>query len=148
MAYGDSNAAAQVQATPQPRITPLSKPFWDLAERGIYAVQTCDECGDTHVPETPVCPRCLSSHQSWRPASGRGTLESWADFHRAYWDGFSSELPYRTCVIRLAEGPLIVSNLVGDQSDIRVGAGVHVVFERASDGVTLPKFVLDRPAAP
>lgn len=145
LAYGDPNTTSVAQSKPQPRITPLNKPFWDYALKGIYALQRCDACGDAHVPESPVCPRCLSDRQSWKPASGKGTLESWADFHRAYWDGFKDELPYRTCLVRLDEGPLVVSNLVGDQAGIRIGARVHVVFEAVAEGVALPKFALDGP---
>lgn len=145
LAYGDPRAADVAQSKPLPRITPLSKPFWDYALKGIYALQYCDACGDAHVPESPVCPRCLGDRQSWKPASGKGILESWADFHRAYWEGFRDELPYRTCLVRLHEGPLVVSNLVGDQVGIRVGARVHVVFETVANGIALPKFALDGP---
>jgi uncharacterized OB-fold protein len=143
MAYGDSIVDTPAYEKPLPRITPLNKPFWDFARQSVYALQTCDACGDAHVPESPVCPRCLGDRQSWKPSSGRGTLESWADFHRAYWGGFTAELPYRTCLVRLDEGPLIVSNLVGDQADARIGVRVHVVFEAIADGILLPKFALD-----
>jgi uncharacterized OB-fold protein len=74
--------------------------------------------------------------------SGRGTLESWVDFHRAYWDGFKDDLPYRVCLVRLDEGPLMVSNLVGGDGACAIGARVHVVFDRVTDEVTLPKFAL------
>jgi uncharacterized OB-fold protein len=143
MAYGDSAADRATQEKPLPRITALNKPFWDYALRSVYALQTCDACGNVHVPEAPVCPACLSDRQSWKPATGKGTLESWAAFHRAYWDGFKDELPYCTCLVRLDEGPLVVSNLVGDQTKIALGARVHVVFERVANGVALPKFALD-----
>jgi uncharacterized protein len=128
---------------PLPVITPLNKPFWDYAARSIFALQTCDTCGDAHVPPSPACPKCLSEDQSWKPASGRGTLESWADFHRAYWDGFKEELPYRTCLVKLDEGPLIISNLIGDDAKTRIGARLRVTFERATDEISIPKFVLD-----
>lgn len=144
MAYGESATDKLVQSKPLPKITAFNKPFWDYALKSVYALQTCDACGDVHVPETPVCPRCLSDKQSWKPASGRGTLESWADFHRAYWDGFKEELPYRTCLVRLDEGPLIVSNLVGEQANPKIGARVHVVFEHVAEGIALPKFALDQ----
>lgn len=144
MAYGDSAPAqAPIATKPLPRVTPLNQPFWDFAKQHVYAIQTCDACGDAHVPEAPVCSRCLSDKQSWKPASGRGTLESWADFHRAYWDGFKDELPYRTCLLRLDEGPLVISNLVGDQSKTKVGARVRVVFEAVTDEITLPKFAVE-----
>jgi uncharacterized protein len=128
---------------PLPRITPLNKPFWEFAARSIFALQTCDSCGDAHVPPSPVCPQCLSASQTWKPSSGRGTLESWVDFHRAYWDGFQDELPYRVCLVRLDEGPLFVSNLIGVQNEVRVGTRLRATFERATEEIVVPKFVLD-----
>ena len=106
-----------VYRKPLPAITPLNKPFWDYAARSIFALQTCDACGDAHVPPSPVCPRCLSANQAWKPSSGRGTLESWADF--------------------------IISNLVGDDAKARIGARLRVTFERVTEEIVLPKFVLD-----
>jgi uncharacterized OB-fold protein len=127
---------------PLPQITPLDRPFWEHAQRSQLVVQHCDACGDLHVPASPVCPNCLGSEQDWKLMSGRGTLESWVDFHRAYWDGFKDDLPYRVCLVRLDEGPLMVSNLVGGDGACAIGARVHVVFDRVTDEVTLPKFAL------
>ena len=127
---------------PLPQITPLTKPFWDAARESRLVVQTCTACGDTRFPPSPVCPKCLSSDQSWKQASGSGTLESWVDFHRAYWGGYNDSLPYRVCLVRLAEGPLLVSNLVGNSDNVKLGAAVQVVFDKVTDDVTLPKFAL------
>lgn len=128
---------------PLPRITPLNEGFWAHARRSVFALQVCADCGDAHIPEAPVCPRCLSDNQSWQASSGKGTLESWVDFHRAYWDGFQDELPYRVCLIRLDEGPLFISNLVGDAEGVGLGVRVRAVFEPVNDEITLPKFELD-----
>jgi len=105
-------------------------------------VQVCGNCGDAHFPPSPVCPECLSDAQDWKPVSGRGTLESWVEFHRAYWPGFAAELPYSACLVRLAEGPLLISNLVGDTTSAKLGAAVHVVFETVTETLSLPKFAL------
>jgi len=129
-------------AKPLPKIDPLNGPFWDHAREGRLAVQVCNVCKDAHFPPSPVCPNCLSEDQAWQPVSGRGTLESWIEFHRAYWDGFKDDLPYSVCLVRLAEGPLLVSNLVGDAAKAKLGAAVNVVFEQATEEVTLPKFAL------
>jgi uncharacterized OB-fold protein len=126
---------------PLPKIDALIQPFWDAAKAGRLAVQHCLACEDLHFPPGPVCPRCLSSDQDWQPVSGRGTLQGWVDFHRAYWDGFKDNLPYRCCLVRLDEGPVLVSNLVGDQ-EVRFGAAVRVVFDAVTEDVTLPKFEL------
>ena len=74
---------------------------------------------------------------------GHGTLESWVDFHRAYWDGFKDELPYRTCLVKLDEGPLIISNLVGDDAKTKLGARLSVTFERVTEEIAIPKFALE-----
>lgn len=127
---------------PLPKITPLNKPFWDAARERRLVVQTCRACGDAHFPPSPVCPACLSDTQEWKDAAGTGTLESWVAFHRAYWDGFRDHLPYDVCLVRLTEGPLLVSNLVGDTAKAKLGAPVRVVFDPVTDTVTLPKFTL------
>ena len=127
---------------PRPRIDALTRGFWEHAQAGRLAMQVCADCGDVHFPASPVCPNCLSGTQSWQPVSGAGTLESWVAFHRAYWPGFSEDLPYDVCLVRLAEGPLLVSNLVGGVGAATLGAPVHVVFEAVDPALTLPKFAL------
>ncbi len=127
---------------PLPDIDTLNKPFWDAARESRLVVQHCTACGDVHFPPGPVCPQCLSDAQDWQTVSGRGTLAGWVDFHRAYWDGFKDSLPYRCCLVKLAEGPVLVSNLVG-QAEPKFGAPVKVVFDAVTDEVTLPKFAVD-----
>lgn len=127
---------------PLPRIDTLNKPFWEAARAEKLVIQACDDCGDVRFPPSPVCPKCLSAAQSWKAASGNGTLKSWVDFHRAYWGGFNGALPYRVCLVRLEEGPLLISNLVGASDAAKLGAAVRVVFEKATDDITLPKFTL------
>jgi hypothetical protein len=70
-------------------------------------------------------------------------LESWVDFHHLYWPGFKEELPYRVCIVRLVEHALLVSNLLKSDKEPRLGAPVHVVFDKVTESVTLPKFALD-----
>jgi uncharacterized protein len=141
--YGDGSPSNLTSSgKPLPVITLLNAGFWALTRQSIFSLQTCNACGDRHAPESPVCPRCLSSDQDWRPASGEGVLESWVDFHRAYWDGFKDELPYRVCLVRLKEGPLFVSNLIGNGEEPRGGAPVRVVFTKVTEEVTLPRFML------
>jgi uncharacterized protein len=141
--YGDgSSARLTSDGKPLPTITPLNEKFWALARKGIFSLQTCKACGHQHVPESPVCSQCLSADQDWLPTSGEGVLESWVDFHRAYWDGFKAELPYRVCLVRLKEGPLFVSNLIDDGHELRIGLAVRVVFIKVSEDIALPQFTL------
>ncbi len=123
---------------PLPVITKLTHGFWEHAKANRLAVQVCRQCGDHHFPASPVCPKCLSDAQDWQPVSGRGTMESWVEFHRAYWPGFAADLPYRVCVVRLEEGPLLASNLVGETPEM--GGAVEVLFQPVTADITLPKF--------
>jgi uncharacterized OB-fold protein len=125
---------------PLPKINEVNQGFWDNARAGKLSVQQCKACGDKRYPPSPVCPKCLSPNQEWVAVSGKAALESWVDFHRAYWDGFKGDLPYRVCLVRLAEGPVMVSNLVGPSDHAKIGAAVEVVFDAVTDDVTLPKF--------
>lgn len=128
-------------AKPRPLINAISRGFWDNARQQRLSVQRCDDCGDTHFPGSPVCPRCLSEAQSWMPVSGRGALLSWVRFHRAYWEGFRADLPYLVALVGLEEGPMFVSNIVGTAcDDLKIGERVEVVFQKVDDEVTLPKF--------
>jgi len=129
-------------AKPLPRIDTLNRPFWEATRENRLIMQYCVDCGDLRFPPAPVCPKCLSPNQAWKSVSGLGTLQSWVDFHRAYWNGFNDDLPYRVCLVRLDEGPLIVSNLVGNSDGVKLGAPVRVVYDRVTSEVTLPKFEL------
>jgi uncharacterized protein len=128
--------------TPLPRLDTVNRPFWAATKAGKFMLQFCKDCGDTRYLPGPICPKCLSSNQDWKQASGRGTLESWVDFHRAYWDGFKGDLPYRVCLVKLEEGPVVVSNLVDKTDNLRMGQPVKVVFDKVTDDVTLPKFTV------
>jgi uncharacterized protein len=127
---------------PVPRVDTISQPFWAAAKEGRLLLQHCPSCGDIRFPPGPVCPKCLAGEQDWVESSGNGTLESWVDMHRAYWDGFKGDLPYRVCLVRLEEGPIVVSNLIDRTDNLRMGAPVRVVFDAVTDDLTLPKFAL------
>jgi uncharacterized OB-fold protein len=122
----------------------LMQPFWENARAHRLSIQHCDDCGDRHFPPSPVCPHCLSENQSWELVSGRGTLVSWVTFHRAYWSGFIPDLPYQCCLVRLAEGPLLVGNFAGEKpARLEEGLPVRAVFQDMTEDFTLPKFAIE-----
>lgn len=137
------DSAATAYRKPLPGPDPVMKPFWEHAHAGRLAIQACNNCGDMHMPAAPVCPKCLDDDQEWQIVSGNGTLESWVEFHKAYWGGFVEDLPYVVCLVRLDEGPLMYSNIVGAKEEgLTIGQRVRVVFDRVTPEVTLPKFSL------
>lgn len=126
---------------PLPPSDPLMQPYWAALKERRLTVQRCEDCGDRHFPASPVCPRCLSENQAWETTRGLGTLVSWARFHRAYWPGFRDSLPYDVCVVKLDEGPVVVSNFAGPLQDHwRCGMRLRVVFEAVADDLTLTRF--------
>lgn len=129
---------------PAPNGGPIEQPFWDLARQGKLGVQHCTNCGDTHFPPTPICPKCLHDEQQWQVASGRATLESWTAFHKAYWPDLLPETPYNVCLVRLAEGPLMISNLIDAPAELRLGMALEVRFVACEGGFSLPVFTPER----
>lgn len=129
---------------PLPVIDALVAPYWKHAKAHRLSVQRCDACGACHFPPSPVCPECLSERQHWEVVSGRATLVSWATFHRAYWDSYNDDIPYAVCVVRLAEGPLVVSNFAGRTPEhLRMGLPLRVVFDDVTPDISLARFVVD-----
>jgi uncharacterized OB-fold protein len=50
-------------------------------------------------------------------------------------------VPYNVAFVELAEGPRVISNVVGVKNDdLHIGMPVQVVFEDVNDQISLPKF--------
>jgi uncharacterized OB-fold protein len=83
----------------------------------------------------------MSDQLEWREASGRGTVESYTIVTRAVSDAYAADVPYVIALITLAEGPRMMSNVIGcDVESVKCGLAVEVVFERWSAEITMPKF--------
>ncbi len=128
-------------AKPLPAISSLNQPYWDGLRGHELRLQRCDECATVWSPPAPLCPRCWSRQFTWAKLSGRGQVNSWVVFHQAYFRGFESDVPYNVAEVELEEGPRLLTNLIGvANDDIRAGMPVEIVFERATDEITLAKF--------
>lgn len=126
---------------PLPQIDNWNRPFWDAAHRHELSVQACADCGHMFTPPGPVCPECLGDKLQWKTVSGRGVVESWVVFHQQYFKGFEKDLPYNVAMIRLDEGPFLFTNILEiDNGDLRRGLQVEVVFEQATEEITIPCF--------
>ena len=68
-------------------------------------------------------------------------MQSWVVFHQKYYAGFADELPYSVALVRLDEGPLLMSNLVGVPNDaLRIGQRVRVTFRDVDERISIPVF--------
>ena len=132
-------------AGPIPVPTPETRPFWEAARRHQLCLPRCRPCAALVFFPRAVCPGCLGADLEWQRLSGRGTLHTFTVVHRGL-KGFPLGPPYVIAMVELAEGPRLMTNLVGvdpDPAKIRIGMAVEVVFEDVSADIALPRF---RPA--
>ena len=128
-------------ARPLPTITPATEPFFAGARAGELRVQRCTACAELRFPARSICSHCLATGADWVAVCGRGEVFSFVVMHQVYHPAFAAAVPYAIAVIRLAEGPKMLSNIVGIAAhEIRVGMPVEVVFEKVDEHISLPKF--------
>ena len=98
-----------------PIMTLYDQPMWESIERHKMALPKCSHCGAFRYPPGPVCAQCHSLDYQWTEISGEGKILSWVVFHKQYFDDHPA--PYNAIAVRLAEGPIVVSNLVGAEPE-------------------------------
>ncbi|MFB6169498.1 MAG: Zn-ribbon domain-containing OB-fold protein [Haloferacaceae archaeon] len=114
----------------------------DAVDAGELRLQHCHDCGLVNFPPRVRCPDCFAE-MTWAPASGEGTVYSVGVVHRPNQPAaFEERLPVVLAVVELAEGPRLVSNVLADPDEVRVGAAVRVVFETVAAETVLPLFEL------
>lgn len=129
--------SAVAKAVPVP--TPETQPFWDGAKAGRLMIQRCRTCDRAYFYPRPFCPHCSSDDVEWFTASGRATLASYVISERAA-PGFTA--PYVIAIVELAEGPRMMTNIVGvDPAPDRLPLDLPLVvrFEERGD-VAVPVF--------
>ena len=130
-------SAAPKRALPVP--TPETQHFWDGTAAGELRLQRCLACGDVYFPPQPWCPRCTSDDVEVFVASGEATLYSYV-ISQLPAPGFAP--PYVVAVVTLAEGPRLLTNLVGvapDPDALPLDLALVVEFSTVSD-MALPVF--------
>ena len=135
---------SQNPAKPIPVPDAISAPFFDGARAGRLMLQHCAACDGWSFPVRERCPHCFAAPLQWRPASGRGTLYTFAIMHQVMNPGFAADVPYNVSQIDLAEGVRMVANIIGVPNDqLRIGMKLEVCFDDVGDDIRIPKF---RPA--
>src|SRR5262245_39204876 len=114
---------------PVPIPTKEDRPFWEAAKRHEFVLPRCRQCGHVWFPPYLNCQRCLSLDREFFVASGRGTVDGFTVFDKAYIPSFAADVPYNVALVLLEEGPRMYSNIVGiPNDDIVAGMAVEVVF--------------------
>lgn len=126
---------------PLPKINGDNAPFWEGCQKQELRFQQCDNCGHVRWPPADLCPRCHARGGSWIKAGGTGKIYTFAVYHTAFHPGFSKDLPYTVAVVKLDEGPHLLTNIVDCPPDeVHCDMAVKVTWETVDDQVTLPKF--------
>src|SRR5262245_49096096 len=126
------NTTTKTRAMPSPGIGPDNEAFVAAAKEGRFVLRHCDDCGKTHWYPRAVCPHCWGTNTRWQAASGRGTVYSYSTMQRV-------DPPYTLAYVTLAEGPTMLTNLVGP-GPYRIGMPVQVRFQPSDDGTPVPVF--------
>ena len=116
------------------------EPMWTGFAQRELLLQQCSACSAFRYPPAAACPKCLAPAHRWVPASGKGTIITWAIFHRQYLPEYPA--PYNVIAVQLAEGPLMASNLEGAAPEGSwIGRGVALTWADTPSG-PLPRFKL------
>ena len=123
-----------------PRRNAETAPFWDACAEGRLSIPRCDDCGELIWYPRRFCPFCSSRSVTYVDVSGRGTVYTFTIIRRG--DGpFRDKAPYVLAYVRLDEGPVVMTNIVGvDPGSVRIDQPVQVVWEPAGEADQIPRF--------
>ena len=128
---------------PLPKLTEAdTAEFWKRTRDAQLSYQQCGDCDGIVFYPRQHCTHCLGSNLQWRTASGRGTVYTFSVVRQSYHPFFRSQLPYAVAWIDLAEGPRILSNVVGladPGTQLEIGQPVVVEWEPHEE-LSIPLF--------
>jgi uncharacterized protein len=128
-----------------PTVDDDSQVYWNAYAEGRFLIAKCGSCSRVHHYPRPACPFCWSEDVAPAAASGRATLYSYSTVYVNDLPPFTDRLPYVAAMVDLAEGPRVMTTVVGcDPADLRIGMALTVDFQPLSDELAVPVF---RPAA-
>jgi len=122
-----------------PAVTASNRPFWEAARRHELVVYRCAGCGACNT--TGAGCTCDGPESAWVEARGRGQVFTFCVYRQAFHPAWQGDIPYNVAYVKLDEGPLLITNIVGcGNEDIYISMPVEVVFEDISGQISLPKF--------
>ncbi|MFD9337767.1 Zn-ribbon domain-containing OB-fold protein [Streptomyces sp. NPDC060028] len=142
-ASASASASASTARHDLPEIDEFTRPYWDAAAEGRLLLRRCGACARAHHYPREFCPSCWAGEDrvTWEAASGRATLYTWSVIHRNDLPPFGTRVPYVAAVVDLAEGPRMMTEVVGcPEGDLRIGMDLEVTFREAAEGVWVAVF--------
>jgi len=125
---------------PAPEPGPETRPFWQGCREGQLLGQVCAGCSRTQLYPRLACTQCGSEKLAWQPLSGDAEVATFTVVRRPVSPAFRERVPFVLAIVRLAEGPQLMTHLVNCQpEDVTIGMPVTVRFEARGDWA-LPVF--------
>ena len=119
--------------TRAPRPNAETDEFWAGCAAERLVLPRCDDCGEHIWYPRRFCPFCASTAVTYVEVSGVGTVYTFTIVRKGA-GPFRDAAPYVIAVVELAEGPRLMTNLVGVAVDeVAIGQPVRVVFEPVLD---------------
>ena len=114
-----------------PEADAFTRAYWDAAAEGRLLIRRCGACGRAHHYPREFCPYCWSEDVTWESASGRAVLYTWSVVHRNDLPPFGERTPYVAAVVDLAEGPRMMTEVVGCEEPA-AGMELEVAFREGT----------------
>ncbi len=125
-----------------PEPSPETAPFWAAAANHRLLLHYCPSCGTWLHPQIALCP-CGSQSLEWKEASGHASLVSYTVVRRTPFPE-QVAVPYTLLLVRLREGPQLISAVAGVHYEWRCGMPLVAEFDDLTAGEnrwTLLRFV-------
>lgn len=125
---------------PNPPVTPETEEWWEATRHRRLMLQKCLSCAAVQLYPRVICTSCGALDPELVEARGTGVVYSHTTVRKSPRpDHFTA--PYSVALVRLDEGPTLLSNLVGaGWESAQCDSRVRVVWEALEDGRHLPLF--------
>lgn len=124
-----------------PRPGPETAVYWEACRNHKLMIQKCSSCNHYQFYPRIICTECMSPEVEWIVASGQAEVSSFTIVRRPVSKAYADEVPYVVALLKLHEGPTMMSNIVEcDVDNVNIGMRVEVLFEDWSEDISIPKF--------
>jgi uncharacterized OB-fold protein len=124
-----------------PAASVANAPYWEACRRHELLIQRCRSCARHQFYPRRMCAACGADAPEWVRASGRAALSSFTVVRQPLSEAYAAQGPYVVALVALAEGPTMMSHVVGcDPAELAVGMALVVDFEDWPEGISLPVF--------
>ena len=122
-------------------------PYHRFLKKRELKLQRCSGCGYVRYPIRWICPECLSEKYEWQAVSGAARVETFIWYFKdvldpRYTNDWSyRDVPYNVAIVKLPEGPRILTNIVDMKfGELKMGQPVTPFFVDISDDFAILRF--------